>query len=103
MRSLVVASLGCCVICYHFASHWQGELTNRLSPIHEETVTGEAAVLKVFKLTGRRKASVAGCQVKTGSLDRKSLYRVTRNNNVLFEGEFLILHVHVLILIFAFI
>lgn len=74
-------------IIYKLLEDIKGELTNRLSPIHEETVTGEAAVLKVFKLTGRRKASVAGCQVKTGSLDRKSLYRVTRNNNVLFEGR----------------
>lgn len=67
---------------------WQDELSNKLPPFHEESVTGEAAVLKVFKLTGARKATVAGCRVMTGTLVRgKTLYKVLRNNNVIFEGE----------------
>lgn len=65
----------------------QDELSNRLPPIQEETLNGEAAVLKVFHLTGSRKAVVAGCRVKRGSLVRDSLYRITRNDEVIFEGE----------------
>lgn len=74
-------------IIYKLLEDLKAELNKRVSPIQEESVTGEAAVLKVFKLTGRRKATVAGCQVKTGTLDRKSLYRITRNNQVVFEGQ----------------
>ena len=66
----------------------QGELSNRLPPIHEETFTGEAAVLKVFHLTGIRKAVVAGCRVKKGSLVRDDLYRVLRDDEIIYEGEF---------------
>ena len=62
-----------------------------MDPIQEETITGEAAVLKVFTLSGARKATVAGCRVKTGSLARNSLYRIIRNNDVIFEGEQLLL------------
>lgn len=67
----------------------QDELSNRLPPIQEETVNGEATVLKVFHLTGARRAVVAGCRVKRGNLIRDSFYRVTRNDEVLYEGEFL--------------
>lgn len=70
-------------------TYLQGELSNKLPPTHEESITGEAAVLKVFHLSGARKATVAGCRVKTGSLVRNNLYRITRNNNVIFEGELL--------------
>lgn len=65
----------------------QDELSSRLPPIEEETFTGEAAVLKVFHLTGSRRAVVAGCRVKKGSLVRDNLYRVVRNDEVVFEGE----------------
>ncbi|RMX55959.1 hypothetical protein pdam_00021028 [Pocillopora damicornis] len=74
-------------VIYKLLEDVKAELNKRITPIHEESVTGEAAVLKVFKLTGRRKATVAGCQVKTGTLDRKSLYRITRNNEVVYEGR----------------
>ena len=68
---------------------WQDELSSLLPPVHEKSITGEAAVLKVFKLTGSRKATVAGCRVKTGSLARKELYQIIRNDDVIFEGELL--------------
>ena len=59
-----------------------------MPPLHEESVNGEAAVLKVFKLTGSRKATVAGCRVMTGTLLRgKTLYKILRNKNTIFEGE----------------
>ena len=34
-----------------------------------------------------RKAVVAGCRVKMGSLARDSLYRITRNGKVIFDGK----------------
>ena len=65
----------------------QGELSDRLPPIQEEALTGEATVLKVFHLTGTRRAVVAGCRVKKGSLVRDDLYRVFRNDELIYEGE----------------
>lgn len=41
----------------------------------------------MFHLTGSRKAVVAGCRVKKGSLARDNLYRVIRNGEVVYEGE----------------
>ena len=67
----------------------QGELSDRLPPIQEENLTGEAAVLKVFHLTGMRRAVVAGCRVKKGSLVRDDLYRVFRNDELIYEGKFI--------------
>ena len=59
-----------------------------MPPLHEESVNGEAAVLKVFKLTGSRKATAAGCRVMTGTLVRgKTLYKILRNKSTIFEGE----------------
>ncbi|KAJ7369845.1 Translation initiation factor IF-2, mitochondrial [Desmophyllum pertusum] len=74
-------------IIYKLLEDIKLELSNKMDPIQEETITGEAAVLKVFTLSGARKATVAGCRVKTGSLARNSLYRIIRNNDVIFEGN----------------
>ena len=42
----------------------------------------------MFKLTGSRKATVAGCRVMTGTLIRgKTLYKLLRNKKTVFEGE----------------
>ena len=43
---------------------------------------GEAVLLKVFKLTGARRASVGGCRVKQGRLVRSSLFRLLRDGEV---------------------
>lgn len=74
-------------IIYKLLEDIKDELSNRLPPSKEETVTGEALVRKVFHLTGMRKAVVAGCRVKMGSLARDSLYRITRNGKVIFDGK----------------
>lgn len=74
-------------IIYKLLEDIKDELSNRLPPMEEETAIGEAAVLQVFHLTGSRKAVVAGCRVKKGSLSRDNLYRVIRNNEVLYEGK----------------
>lgn len=74
-------------IIYKLLDDIKDELSSRLPPIEEETFTGEAAVLKVFHLTGSRRAVVAGCRVKKGSLVRDNLYRVVRNEEVVFEGK----------------
>ena len=53
----------------------------------EEVVVGEAEVLKVFYLTGARKASVGGCRVLKGQLVRDGIYRVWREDQVIHYGK----------------
>ena len=70
-----------------FGQYSQDNLEGMLPPDEEEEVVGEAVVLDTFKLTGHRKASVAGCRVKRGTLERNCRFRIIRNKEPLFEGE----------------
>ena len=70
-----------------FGQYSQDSLEEMLPPDEEEEVVGEAVVLDTFKLTGHRKASVAGCRVKRGTLERNCRFRILRNKEPLFEGE----------------
>lgn len=75
-------------IIYKLLEDIKDEISRKMPPLHEESVNGEAAVLKVFKLTGSRKATVAGCRVMTGTLVRgKTSYKILRNKNTIFEGK----------------
>ncbi len=60
----------------------QEMLQSQLPPVWVEEVVGEAVILKVFKLTGARRASVGGCRVKQGKLIRNALYRILRDEEV---------------------
>jgi hypothetical protein len=71
---------------FTFFIYFQEEMSAKLPLLREDIHLGEATVLKVFNLSGKRKASVAGCRVKQGQLRRKETYRVVRNNQVIFEG-----------------
>ncbi len=66
----------------HTHTHTQDTLQARLPPVWVEEVVGEAVILKVFKLTGARRASVGGCRVKQGKLVRNALYRIVRDGEV---------------------
>ena len=58
----------------------------------DESIIGEAEVLKVFKLTGSRKSVVAGCHVKDGFLDNSDktyIWKVVRDGEVKHEGMLL--------------
>ena len=58
----------------------------------EETDLGEAVVQQVFIVTekiGSKKVKVpvAGCRCNSGVLERKKLFRVVRNNEVVHSGS----------------
>ena len=53
----------------------------------EEVVVGEAEVLKVFHLTGTRRARVGGCRVRKGQLIKDGVYRVWRGDEVIHYGK----------------
>ena len=58
-----------------------------LPPIEEEEILGEAEVLEMFKLTGSRKANVAGCKVTTGCLLKDKKFVIFRNNKPVCQGN----------------
>ena len=68
-------------------------MSAKLPLLREDIHVGEATVVKVFHLSGKRKASVAGCRVKQGQLRRNETYRVIRNNQVVFEGRIVSTHI----------
>ncbi len=73
----------------------QEVLERQLPPVWEEEVVGEAVILKVFKLTGARRASVGGCRVKQGKLVRNAHYRIVRDGEVLtIVYNYRLLHTH---------
>ncbi|XP_063297559.1 translation initiation factor IF-2, mitochondrial [Pelobates fuscus] len=75
-------------VIYHLFEDMKKELNNKLPPIIEETIKGEAAVLATFDVTvGKKKVQVAGCRVQKGVLDKKLKFKLQRNGNVLWEGN----------------
>ena len=74
------------LISITLAFPFQGELSNKLPPIQEEVVTGEAVVREVFTLTGSKRAMVAGCRVKQGNLNKDNTFKVVRDGVVIHEG-----------------
>ncbi|XP_028409654.1 translation initiation factor IF-2, mitochondrial-like isoform X2 [Dendronephthya gigantea] len=73
-------------VIYRLLDTLKEEMSAKLPLVREDIPIGEATVLKVFQLSGKRKATVAGCRVKQGQLRRKESYRVYRNNQAIFEG-----------------
>ena len=58
-----------------------------LPSVEEEEMLGEAEVLDLFKLTGAKKAYVAGCKVHHGYLMKDKIFKIIRNNKVIFQGS----------------
>lgn len=66
----------------------KGELTKRIPATEEDVQTGTADVLQVFEITDRnKKIPVAGCRVTDGSLEKKLLFKLVRNGQVIHRGK----------------
>ena len=84
------------------------ELTKRIPSTEEDIQTGSADVLQIFEITQRKKkVSVAGCRVTDGSLEKKHLFKLIRNGEVVHRGESiyfsLLLNISLLLVFFFFI
>ena len=56
-----------------------------LDPIYEEKVTGHAEVRSTFKASGV--GTIAGCFILDGMVERNCSVRITRNDDLIFEGK----------------
>lgn len=75
-------------VIYKLIDDIKKQLTERLPPLQVEETIGEANVLAEFSVTeGKRKVCVAGCRCIKGSLQKKKLFKLVRNGEVLAEGQ----------------
>ncbi len=64
------------------------ELTKRIPSTEEEIQTGSADVLQTFEITDRnKKIPVAGCRATDGLLEKKHLFKLIRNGQVIHRGK----------------
>jgi translation initiation factor IF-2 len=59
-------------------------LEGLLKPEERETVLGEAEVLQLFKVS--KVGTIAGCTVRSGTIQRTAKARVTRDGTVVYTG-----------------
>ncbi|EGT35282.1 hypothetical protein CAEBREN_24211 [Caenorhabditis brenneri] len=76
-------------VIYRMVEALKGELSARLPKRTELHLVGEGHVLKEFMISdrGRKRQPIAGTLVNWGNFDRHCVYKFTRGNQVIFEGE----------------
>ena len=63
------------------------ELTKRIPSTEEDVQTGCGDVLQTFEITERnKKIPVAGCRVTDGFFEKKQLFKLIRNGQVIHRG-----------------
>jgi translation initiation factor IF-2 len=79
-------------IIYRLTEDIEKALKGMLEPEERQVIVGKAEVLAVFRAS--RLGRVAGCRVLEGELRRNGQIRVSRGDEVIFEGEFASLKRH---------
>ncbi|HUF35854.1 MAG TPA: translation initiation factor IF-2 [Gemmatimonadales bacterium] len=71
-------------IIYEAVEDVRNALEGLLKPEERETVLGEAEVLQLFKVS--KVGTIAGCMVRSGTIQRTGKARVTRDGTVVYTG-----------------
>uniref|UniRef100_A0A1I7UN73 Translation initiation factor IF-2, mitochondrial n=1 Tax=Caenorhabditis tropicalis TaxID=1561998 RepID=A0A1I7UN73_9PELO len=76
-------------VIYRMIEALKGELSARLPKQTELHLVGEGHVLKEFMISdrGRKRQPIAGTLVNWGNFERNCVYKFTRGNQVIYEGE----------------
>jgi len=72
-------------IIYEAVDEVRAALEGLLKPETKETVLGEAVVLQLFKVS--KVGTIAGCQVRSGTISRTAKARVLRDSVPVYEGQ----------------
>jgi len=72
-------------IIYEAVEDVRNALEGLLKPEEKETILGEAEVLDLFKVS--KIGTVAGCMVKSGTMQRTGKARVVRDGVVVYTGQ----------------
>ncbi len=73
-------------IIYEAVDEVRSALEGLLKPESKETVLGDATVLQLFKVS--KVGTIAGCQVRNGTLSRTAKARVLRDGVQVYDGTF---------------
>jgi translation initiation factor IF-2 len=75
-------------VIYHMLNDIKDELTKRIPFTEEDVQTGSADVLQTFEISEHnKKIPVAGCRVTDGTLEKKQLFKLIRNGQVIHRGK----------------
>ncbi|XP_011630963.1 translation initiation factor IF-2, mitochondrial isoform X2 [Pogonomyrmex barbatus] len=75
-------------VIYKLVDDVKKEINSRLPSLDAEEVIGEANVLQEFVITDKKKkVKVAGCRCVKGNLKKNALYRLMRQQEVLYTGK----------------
>jgi translation initiation factor IF-2 len=72
-------------IIYRIVEDVEKALKGMLEPVFAEKTIGKAEVLAVFPIS--KVGKIAGCRVRDGIIRRNAQMRLTRGDDILFEGE----------------
>ncbi|MCR5738155.1 MAG: translation initiation factor IF-2 [Eubacterium sp.] len=72
-------------VIYNAIDDIERAMKGMLEPIYEEKVTGHAEIRQIFKASGV--GNIAGSYVLDGNIQRGSKARVTRDGELIFEGD----------------
>ncbi len=72
-------------IIYRIVEDVEKALKGMLDPVFAEKTLGKAEVLQVFPIS--KIGKIAGCRVREGVIRRNAQMRLTRGEDILFEGE----------------
>ena len=76
-------------IIYRMTDDIKDKLSELLPPIIKQKVHGEAEIGQVFEITTKKElVKIAGCKVTNGIISRDRPIRVSRYNQVIFDGTF---------------
>ncbi|XP_029176075.1 translation initiation factor IF-2, mitochondrial [Nylanderia fulva] len=75
-------------VIYKLIDDIKKEINTKLPPLDIEEVIGEANVLQEFEVTEKKKkVKVAGCRCVKGNLKKDAMYRLIREQEVLYTGK----------------
>ncbi len=72
-------------VIYHLMEDLEKAIKGEIEPVFIESKIGEVEVLQKFKIS--KIGNIAGCIVKDGKVTNKSLLKVIRKGDLVFEGE----------------
>ena len=74
-------------IIYELIEHVSDYASGRLKPTIKENFLGKAEVLQIFKVS--KIGAIAGCRVVEGYVNKNAKVRVTRNDEIIYDGDIL--------------
>lgn len=72
-------------VIYHLIEELEKAVKGEIEPVYVESQIGKIEVLQKFKIS--KLGNIAGCIVREGKITNKSLLKVVRGDDLVFEGE----------------